>query len=86
MLQLVFTQSSQKEPFFVNADNVRICEVISNPLGNAIKFTTKETAGSITNKAEGKDSEASVSIKDCGSGISQSYFLILLQIHLEGQE
>ena len=68
-IQLVFTQPSQKDPFFVNADKVRICEVISNLLGNAIKFTTKETGGSITIKAERKDSEASVSIKDTGSGI-----------------
>ena len=68
-IQLVFTQPSQKEPFFVNADKVRICEVISNLLGNAIKFTTKEAGGSITIKAERKDSEANVSIKDTGSGI-----------------
>ena len=68
-IQLVFTQPSQKEPILVNADKVRICEVISNLLGNAIKFTTKEAGGSITIKAEMKDSEASVSIKDTGSGI-----------------
>ena len=40
-IQLVFT-SSQKEPIFVNADKVRISEVISNLLCNAIKFTSKE--------------------------------------------
>jgi len=40
-IQLVLT-SSQKEPIFVNADKVRISEVISNLLGNAIKFTSKE--------------------------------------------
>ena len=69
-IQIVFTQASQKESFFVNADKVRICEVISNLLGNAIKFTTKEAGGSITIKAERKGSEASVSIKDTGSGIN----------------
>ena len=69
MFQLAFTQPSQKEPIFVNADKVRISEVISNLLGNAIKFTTKEAGRSITIKAEKKDSEASVSIKDTGSGI-----------------
>jgi signal transduction histidine kinase len=69
-IQLVFTQPSQKEPIFVNADKVRISEVISNLLGNAIKFTTKEAGGSITIKAERKDSEASVSIKDNGPGIN----------------
>jgi len=67
-IQLVFT-STQKEPIFVNADKVRIFEVISNLLGNAIKFTTKEAGCSITIKAEMIDSQASVSIKDTGSGI-----------------
>jgi signal transduction histidine kinase len=42
MIQLIFTKPSQKEAILVNADKVRICEVISNLLGNAIKFTTKE--------------------------------------------
>jgi signal transduction histidine kinase len=67
-IQLVFT-SSQKEPILVNADKIRISEVISNLLGNAIKFTTKEAGRSITIKAEKVDSKASVSIKDTGSGI-----------------
>ena len=68
-IQFVFTQPSEKEPIFVNADKVRISEVISNLLGNAIKFTTKEAGRSITIKAEKKNSHASVSIKDTGSGI-----------------
>ena len=68
-IQLVFTPPSQKEPIFVNADKVRIFEVISNLLGNAIKFTAKEAGRSITIKAEKKDSQASVHIKDSGSGI-----------------
>jgi signal transduction histidine kinase len=68
-IQLVFTHTSYKEPILVDADKVRIFEVISNLLGNAIKFTTKETGRSITIKAEKKDSHASVSIKDTGSGI-----------------
>jgi signal transduction histidine kinase len=68
-IQLVFTPPSQKEPIFVSADKLRIFEVISNLLGNAIKFTTKEARSSITIKVEKKDSQASVSIKDNGSGI-----------------
>jgi signal transduction histidine kinase len=68
-IQLVFTPS-QKEPIFVNVDKVRISEVISNLLGNAIRFTSKEIGGTITIKAEKKDSQASVSIKDTGPGIN----------------
>ena len=41
-VHLVFTPS-QKEPIFVNADKVRIFEVISNLLSNAIKFTAEGT-------------------------------------------
>lgn len=41
LIELVFAPS-QKEPIFVNADKVRICEVISNLLCNAIKFTPRK--------------------------------------------
>jgi signal transduction histidine kinase len=64
-IQLVFTPS-QKEPIFVNADKVRIFEVISNLLCNAVKFTKE---GKITINAEKKDTQVLVSIKDTGSGI-----------------
>ncbi len=67
-IQLIFTQPS--EPIFINADKVRISEVISNLLGNAIKFTSKEAGREITINAEKKNNEASVSIKDTGSGIN----------------
>jgi signal transduction histidine kinase len=68
-IQLVFIQPLEKEPIFVNADKVRISEVISNLLGNAIKFTTKQAGRSITIKTQKKDRQAIVSIKDTGSGI-----------------
>jgi signal transduction histidine kinase len=68
-IELVFIQPLEKEPIFVNADIVRISEVISNLLGNAIKFTTKEAGRSITIKTQKKDKQAIVSIKDTGSGI-----------------
>ena len=57
---------SQKEPIFVDADKVRIFEVISNLLSNAVKFTRE---GGITIYAEKKDTQVQVSIKDTGSGI-----------------
>jgi len=67
-IQLLFTQPP--EPIFINADKVRISEVISNLLGNAVKFTSKEAGRNITIKAEKKNNEANVSIKDSGSGIN----------------
>jgi two-component system, OmpR family, sensor histidine kinase VicK len=67
-IHLLFTQPP--EPIFINADKVRISEVISNLLGNAVKFTSKEAGRNITIKAEKKNNEANVSIKDSGSGIN----------------
>jgi two-component system sensor histidine kinase VicK len=74
-VHLVFTPS-QKEPIFVNADRVRIFEVISNFLSNAIKFTAegtilvsveKDKAGYINN-----NKAIVVSVKDSGQGIDLS--------------
>lgn len=60
----------QYEPksIIVNADKVRMSQVISNLLSNAIKFTTKGK-GTIYVTAEKKNSEVMVSVKDTGQGI-----------------
>ena len=52
--------------FFIEADKVRLNQVISNLLDNAIKFTQK---GSIVISSERKDDNVIVSIKDTGTGI-----------------
>jgi signal transduction histidine kinase len=52
----------------VNADRLRIYEVISNILGNAIKFCTSGSIRIIS--ATSKDGFALVQIKDTGRGIS----------------
>ena len=62
----------QNEIIQIEGDKNRLTQVISNLVGNAVKFTTQ---GSITIKAEMKrrkrkeDGKALVSIKDTGSGI-----------------
>ena len=53
---------------FVEADRVRITQVISNLLNNAMKFT-KGRGGSISINTEKKDNQILVSIKDTGTGI-----------------
>jgi signal transduction histidine kinase len=68
-IKLVFTQDSQSEPIFVNADKVRIFEVISNLLSNAIRFTVRSDERRIMINAEKRESEAIVNIKDTGPGI-----------------
>ena len=59
----------QNEIIQIEGDKNRLTQVISNLVGNAVKFTTQ---GSITIKAEIEqkaDSKALVSVKDTGSGI-----------------
>jgi signal transduction histidine kinase len=54
------------EPLIVQADIIRLFQVISNLLNNAIKFTCK---GTIVVRCEKQDEYAVVSIKDTGTGI-----------------
>ncbi len=58
--------SYEPRHILLEADKARIIQVISNLLGNAIKFTDE---GTITIRSEVKKSEALVSIKDTGQGL-----------------
>jgi len=58
--------SYDHQHILIEADKGRIIQVLSNLLGNAIKFTKQ---GTITVTSEIKDSKALVSIKDTGQGI-----------------
>jgi signal transduction histidine kinase len=55
-----------KDSLFIEADRERITQVISNLLGNAVKFTKE---GTISIVLEKKDSQVTFNIKDTGSGI-----------------
>jgi two-component system, OmpR family, sensor histidine kinase VicK len=59
-------EPNNKDNIFVEADRVRIIQVISNLIGNAIKFTKEGTISIIT---EDKDNQVVVSVKDTGAGI-----------------
>jgi two-component system sensor histidine kinase VicK len=58
--------SYEPQHIILEADKGRIIQVISNLLGNAIKFTEE---GTISVRSEIKDSMALVSIKDTGQGL-----------------
>jgi len=58
--------SYEPRHILLEADKARITQVISNVLGNAIKFTDK---GTIMIRSEVKNSEALVSIEDSGQGL-----------------
>jgi two-component system, OmpR family, sensor histidine kinase VicK len=64
-LQIVFLKP--KEPLYVEADKIRLYQVIANLLSNAIKFTKE---GTISIKAQLKDNnEIAIIVKDSGAGI-----------------
>jgi signal transduction histidine kinase len=55
------------EPMFVHCDHDRILQVLSNLIGNALKFTP--TGGTIVLSARKRESEVEVSVTDNGPGI-----------------
>ena len=61
----------QDNTLIIEADKEKIIQVITNLLGNAIKFTKEGTISIITEKKEesGHSKEVIVSIKDTGEGI-----------------
>ena len=59
-------EPNNKDNIYVEADRGRLIQVISNLLGNAIKFTKEGTICIIT---EDKDNQVVVSVKDTGTGI-----------------
>jgi signal transduction histidine kinase len=63
-LEIRFEQTDR--PMFVHADRIRIFEVLSNILGNAVKFTAE---GTIEVTLEKVDESAIISIRDSGRGI-----------------
>jgi signal transduction histidine kinase len=67
-LQIVFFKP--KEPLYVEADKIRLYQVIANLLSNAIKFTKE---GTISIKAQLKDNnEIAIIVKDSGAGIDNA--------------
>ena len=58
------------EPVFLTADTVRLQQVVSNLLQNAIKFTP--TGGEVTISIERNESNAILRVEDTGVGIEES--------------
>jgi signal transduction histidine kinase len=66
-VEIIFESEGAKD-IFIEADKVRIYQVISNLIRNAVRFTMKGTVSITTNV--NTDKEVIVSIKDTGTGIS----------------
>lgn len=67
-LKIIFDQR-EKAPLFVKGDKSRLFEVLSNLIGNAIKFTDSRGTITVTAEKTAAKNEAIVSIKDTGKGI-----------------
>jgi two-component system sensor histidine kinase VicK len=65
--------NAPNKQLLVEADKVRLTQVLSNLLTNAVKFTEKGTI-SITISEEKEDNKGVVSIKDTGTGIDPEIF------------
>ena len=57
---------NENAPFYVDADKVRLTQIISNLVSNAIKFTEK---GAISIRLRKRDNQVIFSIEDTGRGI-----------------
>ena len=68
-----------KDDIFVEADNQRLTQVISNLISNALKFMSKEKEGLISIILEKQDhgdgnADAIITVKDTGTGIDPEIF------------
>jgi signal transduction histidine kinase len=67
-LEIIFDQR-ESAPLFVKGDRSRLFEVLTNLIGNAIKFSDSGGTITITAEKSAVKNEAMVSIKDTGKGI-----------------
>lgn len=69
-LKIIFDQR-ESAPLVIKGDKSRLFEVLTNLIGNAIKFTDSAGAITVTVEKNGAKNEALVSIKDTGNGIDR---------------
>jgi signal transduction histidine kinase len=72
-IELVYDQSNNNHPILVEADRVRITQVLSNILNNALKFTDKGQIIIDAHETNNKK-EIVISVTDTGSGINKDIF------------
>jgi signal transduction histidine kinase len=67
----IVSDTPTNEAIFVQADKVRLFQVLSNLVRNALKFTKE---GTVTISLEEKDGQAIIRVKDEGEGIDAEIF------------
>ena len=60
--------------FFINADQIKLKQILQNIVSNALKFKDAERAPIITISAREEEAHFFISIKDNGIGIAQEHF------------
>ena len=76
------TVSLPPEPLMLEADPMRLAQVFSNLINNAVKFT--EPGGDIRVAIERQEDQAVVSVKDSGVGISQELLPKIFDMFFQG--
>jgi signal transduction histidine kinase len=66
-----FDKNEKLNPLYVLADKIRITQVLSNLINNAVKFTTEGIIKIIVEKKD-KDNKVYINVEDSGSGIDSS--------------
>jgi signal transduction histidine kinase/CheY-like chemotaxis protein len=68
-------------PVFVDADPVRLTQVITNLLSNAVKFTAR--GGHLRVSAEARDGNARISVQDDGIGIEADMLCDIFELYAQ---
>lgn len=74
----------ESEDVKISGDMVRLRQVISNILGNAIKFTPED--GKIVVDLNVRDSEAIIQVTDSGQGISEEDLPLIFHLYVQSDE
>jgi len=77
--QLTFEESQ----VWIDADETRIEQIVTNLIGNALKFTPPEGAITVSVRSEGQD--ALLAVKDTGVGISADVLPTIFDLFVQGK-
>jgi two-component system CheB/CheR fusion protein len=81
--RLTLTLAQSDTPLPVDADVVRLEQVVTNLLGNALKYTPPGGRVAVTTTRE--DGEAVVTVRDTGAGIDPALLPSIFDLFVQGQ-
>jgi PAS domain S-box-containing protein len=70
-------------PVWIEADEIRLEQVLSNLLGNAVKFTP--AGGRVTVEVSARDGQAVLRVEDTGAGIAADLLPRIFDLFVQGQ-